>query len=131
MDIFATYATDEQLEVEGAWFDLSKTAKVRVARANNENYLATLRKKLNSNQHALDVGGKEADELAEGLIVEAMSETILLDWKGLQFKKKDVPYSKEMARTMLRIKDFRKRISGFADTFEAFKVKAEEEQGND
>ena len=38
--------------------------------------------------------------------------------------------SREQARTYLRIKDFRKKVVSFSESFEAFKVKEEQELGN-
>jgi len=130
MDIFATYATDEKAEVEGVEFDLSSTAKVRVARAGNDKYLAELRKVLDQNQMALDSNDEAANTLAQKLTIDVMAKTILLGWSGLQFKGKPVDYSPEMARTMLGVKDFRKKIITLSESVEAFRVKAEAEQGN-
>lgn len=130
MDIFQTFATDEALETEGKWFPLSKTASVLVARTGNSRYADVLRESMKDNPLE-GLGEKEANAVAETVLLEVMAETVLLGWKGLQYKGKDVPYSKEMARTMLGIKDFRRKISALADNFEAFKVKAEVEQGND
>lgn len=130
MDIFAQFATDEKLEVEGKWFPLSKTARVLVARAGNPNYTAALRKELEKNQLDLETSGPEADHLAEQVMVNVIASTVLLGWEGLSFQGKSVSHSIEMARTMLRVKDFRKKITGFSESFAAFKVKAEEDQGN-
>lgn len=130
MDIFATFASDEKAELEGQWFPLSKTAKVLVARSGNTNYVAALRKTLEKNQMDLNSGGPEAEQLAEQALIDVMSSTILLGWEDLSFQGKSVSYSVEMAKTMLRVKDFRKKVSGFADSFEAFRVKADVEQGN-
>lgn len=130
MDIFATYATDETAEVEGTWFPLSKTASVKVARNGNDKFRAALRKAMEKNAQAMEANDAEADLLAENIMVDLMADHILVDWKGLQFKGKDVAYSPEMARTMLRVKDFRKKITELSERFEAFKVKAEEAQGN-
>lgn len=131
MDIFAAFATDEKSENEGHWFQLSKTSKVLVARSGNPAYTSALRKAIEKNQIDLEGGGSDADFLAEGVMVDVMAHTVLLGWKGLSFKGKDVEYSVDMAKTMLRVKDFRKKIVGFSDNFEAFRVKAEEAQGND
>lgn len=130
MDIFATFASDEKAELAGQWFPLSKTAKVLVARAGNTNYVVALRKTIEKNQMDLSAGSAESEQLAEQALVDVMSSTILLGWEGLSFQGKSVDYSVEMAKTMLRVKDFRKKISGFSDSFEAFRVKAEVEQGN-
>lgn len=130
MDIFATFATDEKAESEGQWFPLGKTAKVLVARAGNPAYTAALRKSLDKNAMALEGVGPDQDFLAETLMVDVISATVLLGWEDISFKGKTVEYSVEMAKTLLRVKDFRKKIVGFSDNFEAFRVKAETAQGN-
>lgn len=130
MDIFATFATDEKAEQEGAWFPLGKDCKVLVARAGNPAYTSALRKALEKSQIDLESGGPDADHLAENLMIDVMANTILLGWEGLSFKGKSVEHTTEMAKTMLKVKDFRKKISGFSDNFEAFRVKAETAQGN-
>lgn len=130
MDIFASYATDEKAEVEGVKFPLSPTAYVVVARAGNDRYLAELRKALDVNQMALDSNDEAANDLANKLMIEVEAKTILVGWGGLQFQKKPVEYSHEMAKTMLSVKDFRKKILAFSNSMEAFRVKAEEAQGN-
>lgn len=130
MDIFATFATNESLEVEGKWFNLSKTARVKVARSGNPNYVKRLRKKLDENRIDLESQGDEANELAEKVMIDVMADTILLDWEDIQFQGKVMEYSPLNARLLLQIKDFRKKISGFSESFEAFKVKQEEELGN-
>jgi hypothetical protein len=131
MDIFATFATDEKLEVEGRWFDLSKTAKVRVARSGNPQYIKLLRKKLDEKRIDLDSQGDEANDVAEKLMIDVMADTILMGWEGLEFRGKPMEYSRLNARLLLQVKDFRKKVSGFSESFEAFKVKAQEELGND
>lgn len=129
MDIFAAFSTDQVLESTGKWFSLSKTAKVLVARSGNQNYADALRESMGESPLE-GLVGREADEVAEELLVRVMSNTILLGWKGLSYQGKEVPYSAEMARTMLRIKDFRKKIASLADNFEAFRIKEEVAQGN-
>lgn len=130
MDIIATFTTDEKLEAEGKWFPLSKTAKVLVARSGNDKYMSVLRQKMKEAQIDLSAG-EEAEKLAEDVLIDVMAETLLLGWEGITQDGKPVPYSREQARTYLRIKDFRKKVSGFSDNFEAFRAKAEAEQGKD
>ena len=89
-----------------------------------------LRKKLDENRLDLDSKDDESNELAEKLISDVMAETILLDWEGLEFRGKPMTYSSFNARLLLQIKDFRKKIGALSESFEAFKVKEEAEQGN-
>lgn len=130
MDIFAAFATDEKLEAEGKWFPLSKTAKIRVARSGNPKYVALLRAKMKEAQLDLS-SGEEADQLAEEVLIDVMSQTILTGWEGITDKDgKVVPYSVEAARSYLRVKDFRRKVDGLSQNFEAYRVQAEEAQGN-
>lgn len=129
MDIFSSFATDETLENAGKWRPLSKTAKILVARSGNPKYVALLRAKMTESQLDLS-SGPEADQLAEGILVDVMAETILLDWSGLTYQGKEAPYSREMAKTFLKVKDFRKKVTAMADDFEAFRVKQDDEQKN-
>ena len=131
MDIFATYATDEVAEAEGRWFPLSKTAKVLVARTGNANYIKALRQRMKDNQIDSEDNSEENEKLVTSLIVETMAETILLGWKGLEYKGKAMEYSKANAVTLLEVKDFRKRIGDIADKAESFLLKEEDEAGND
>ena len=131
MDIFATFATDEVAESEGRWFPLSKKAKVLVARTGNPNYIKALRQRMKDNQIDPEDNSDENEKLVTSLDVDTMAETILLGWKGLEYKGKALEYSKENAVTLLEVKDFRKRIGNIADSAESFRLKDEEEAGND
>jgi hypothetical protein len=115
-DIFSNFATDEVLEVEGKWFPLGKSARIKVARTGNDRYNAEFKKLLEQYQADLSDGGPAAEALAAKIITEVQG--------------KPVPYSVEMAKTFLGVKDFRKRVTALADSFENFRVKAEEQQGN-
>jgi len=130
MDIFAAFSTDEKLESEGKWFPISKTAKIKVARSGNPNYTAMLREKLKEAQ--LDMmPGEEGEAVAEAILIEVAAKTLLVDWTGLKDAQgNDVPYSTAQAAKYLGVKDFRAKVRGFADNFEAFRLKAEAEQGN-
>lgn len=130
MDIFSTFATDEVAEAEGRWFPLSKTAKVLVARTGNANYIKALRQRMKDNQIDSEDNSEENEKLVTSLIVETMAETILLGWKGLEYKGKAMEYSKANAVTLLEVKDFRKRIGDIADKAESFRLKEEDEAGN-
>jgi hypothetical protein len=130
MDIFTSFATDETLENNGKWRPLSKTAKILVARSGNDKYVELLRAKMQEAQLDLS-SGSEADEIAQGILIDVMAESILLGWEGLTYQGKEAPYSREMAKTFLKVKDFRKKVSAMAEDFEAFRVQEDKAQGND
>lgn len=131
MDIFAEFATDETLETEGRWVPLSEEASVKVARTNNPKYKKLFLKRLKPHKAELEIEGSAANALAETIVTGVMAETILLDWKGIKYKGQELPYSKENALMLLKLKDFRDKISALADQFEGFKQKQEEEAKKD
>lgn len=129
VDIFAQYATDENLENNGTWFPLSGDARLLVARSGNRKYGKALTKHVELNRASLDLGGDTADALSDSIMVDVLAESILLGWENVAFKGADMPYSVENAKTLLAIKDFRKQVVQFADNVEGYKYKQESEQG--
>ena len=129
MDNFSSFATDITLENEGKWFPMSKTAQVKVARTGNAKYQELLQAKLKE-AHLDSMPDKEANEVAEGIVIEVMARTVLLDWKGLTYQGKEAPVGVEMATTFLKVKDFRKKIAELASNLDSFRVKEEIAQGN-
>ena len=130
LDIFDAYATDETAEVEGRWFPIGARGRVKVARTGNSRYNELFKKKVEDKQLDLQDGGPAAEQLAEQILIEVQAATILLDWQDLGFQGEAVVYSQDMAKTMLGVKDFRRKINALADSFENFRVKREEQQGN-
>lgn len=131
MDIFKSFATDTDLELNGRWVNLSKTARVRVARSGNEKFNKTLRKMIE--RESLDLKDESPGnvEILQGLLIKATAEAILVGWEGLEKDGAPLPYSREAAAELLAIKDFRARIEKIADDAAGYRLKAAEEQGND
>lgn len=130
MDIFDTYATDENLERDGAWVELSPTAKLKVARSNTAEYAKLLNKLADERRPELDLGGDVAEQVSTEILVEVMAQTILRDWQGLTFKKVPMPYSVENAKKLLGVRDFRVRVAQISDERAHYRIKEEAEQGN-
>lgn len=130
LDIFASFATDPELELNGKWFSIGAKGKVKVARDGNDNYNEEFKRLYEENALALADGGPAADSLAASIMLQVQAKTILVGWSGLAFHGKEVEYSVEMAKTMLAVKDFRKKIAEMSRSFENYRVKAEEQQGN-
>jgi hypothetical protein len=127
MDIFKTFATDTTKETDGIWVDIGD-AQFLVARAGNQKYAKKLSKLFERNQKLLERKDAAADKLSEKLMVEVLAETILLDWKNVQYEDKDLAYSRESAEMLLNIKDFRKQIMQLSDDFNAYKMVQEDDQ---
>lgn len=130
LDIFASFATDPELELKGKWFSIGAKAKVKVAREGNDAYNDEFRRLYEENALALADGGPAADALAADIMLQVQAKTILVGWEGLAFQGKAVEYSDEMAKTMLAVKDFRKKILEMSRSFDNYRVKAEEQQKN-
>lgn len=131
MDIYSSYATDPQKEVEGSLVALEpgKPGKVLVARLGNRNYSRLLTDKIEANKEALAKKDKVADDLSDQIMAETLAETVLLGWDE-DISYKGQAYSKEVARQALMHGDFRKRVMERAGEFENFRVEAEKAQGN-
>ena len=131
-DIFEHFATDEQLECTGVWHELDKAsgARVRVARSGNRAYAKALTQAVELNRTALDAGGELAEARSDAILVEVMAQTVLLDFEGLSYRGQTMPYSQANARVLLGVKDFRKRISQWAEDASRYRAQLELEQGN-
>ncbi|MDR0576179.1 MAG: hypothetical protein LBI87_01235 [Candidatus Accumulibacter sp.] len=127
MDIFETFATDENAEVYGAWQKIGD-AEFLIARTNNFNYGRLLTSLVECHRAALEANDEASDKLSNELMAEVFAETILLDWKGVSYQGHDLPYNKSNAKMVLLLKDFRAEVKKRADDLAAYRVKAEAEQ---
>jgi hypothetical protein len=125
VDIFASFATDDDLEKNGARVDLGQGASIRVARANSRAYSKLLAKLVDQHKSVLDKDDAAADAKSDEIMVEVMAQTLLKGWDGLKYKGKVLPYSLENARLILAHKDFRRVVAQHADNFDNFRALAE------
>lgn len=128
MDIFKSFATNTDAEVAGVWKDISADAKIKVARAGNRPYSRSLTKQIEKYRAALDTKDDVADDTSDMIMVDLLAEHILLDWEGISYKGEALPYSKDNAKMLLRVKDFRKLVSAQSDTLANFLAEKEEDQ---
>ena len=126
MDIKKEFGTSKAKEQEGIWSDFGDGCQVKIARIGNPEYQKTFRKISKPHQKAIRRGSLN-DEVAEKLLVEAMAEAIVIDWKGLQEDGKELKYSKtEAIRILTTYKDFRDQVSEIANDMESFKAVEDE-----
>lgn len=128
LDIFTTYATDEKLEVEGAWRVLQGDARLLLARSGNEKYVKKLNELYTLHQQKLDEKTPEADKLSRDLMNDVLATTILVGWENLSYKGKLIEYSVENAKMLLSHSEFRDKVAAMAQDVEAYRAKLEEEQ---
>jgi len=111
LNIEKIYATDKALETEGVWHKLGGGIEICVARANNKKYKKVLSAKLSPFRQDMANGMMDNDILEEA-ILEAMSKTILVNWKGVTEDGVEIPYSVEKAAKFLSdYEDFRDKVS--------------------
>jgi hypothetical protein len=115
MDLKKVFGTSAKLEVEGVVVDLGDGGWVKVARAGNPENRKMLKRLIAPHKAALR-SDRLPDDVLEKLTIKAMSETILLDWGGLEDEGKPLPaYTKEQGVAYLtKYKDFRDQIAVFS-----------------
>lgn len=131
MDI-SKFQTNKSAEEEGIWVDVDGNGtKIKVARINNTRYKKYFQKITKPYKRQIR-NGTLAEELAEKLLVDALANTILLDWKGFTRGGEDYPYNIDNARAFLQESaDFRDFVSDAANEMENFRAEElEEARGN-
>ena len=122
MDIFKQFQTDEKAEVEGVWIPLDATTKVKIARLQNPRHTACLKRLstpyIKPGMRQSDIPDDVYNEIAR----EAVAETILVDWSGVERDGQPVPYSKDAALEACRVKDFYILVVTAAGTMETFRT---------
>ncbi len=127
LDIFNTFATDENAELKGSWQKIGQ-GDFLIARANNRNYIKALQSKFAANQAALDAGDEAAEKLSDSIMVDLIAETILLGWGEVTYQGALLPYSLENAKKVLTHKDFRAEVMKLANSIDGYRLKVEADQ---
>lgn len=131
IDIFKDFATDQSLEEQGTWVDYAGGVRFLIAREGNKKHAKLFTKEYEKNRRLLTSKTEAADEASLKLLIGVMADTILLDWEGdLTYKGAPLPYSKENAKTLLALKDFRVWVSEQATDMAKFQAEAlKEDEG--
>lgn len=110
------YTYDIDKEVNGVWFNIDETAKVKVARFGTTHYLeayARIYAELNPNPQ--DQSRELQDELSKKAVLGAFAEVILLDWENfVNLDGTELKYSKAAALELLSLDDFFELIANFS-----------------
>lgn len=128
MDIFNNFGVDAKKVADGVWFDLSDTAKVKVARwgRSNHNFLAKLLEASKANPGVFERVDEEGLKLQEKITNDVMADVVLLDWEGLTWKGEPLEYSKENSLKVLSLPEFNEVISKFSSTTQRYLLDDEE-----
>jgi len=124
----ANLITDEAKEVEGVWKTLSSTASVKIARWGNSDFSRMMRRKYKANRAVMEAEDDISEKVSVDILIEVMAATILRDVKGIGFKGKLIEkYTTEVGTELLKVKDFREKIKGFAEDVDSYLASKEEE----
>jgi hypothetical protein len=118
MDLDKVFSTDVSLEEEGVWITLDEASAIKIARLNNKAF-KQLAAKIGKQSKII---AKHTDDIPEETLIHLIAKTILLDWKGIKVKGKEVVYSVENAiKFMTEYKDFRDLVIELANEKETFR----------
>src|SRR5687767_1596968 len=115
------FRTDPNLESEGVWVPIGEGARIKIARSGNAKG-AELFERLTDPPDiklAIRAGTLSVEKLNE-IMTEVLSQAVLLDWEGITENGKLLPYTKENAKRILAIKDFRKLVLDLSQEQELF-----------
>lgn len=125
--------TNEKAENEGVWEDFGGGTKVLIARIGNKRYETRLNALMKPYKRQIRAGSMP-DETMDKIIIQVMSETIVLGWEGLTENGKALKYSEAEANRILtdpRYKEFRNLVSDAAQDAAIYReLEVEEEAGN-
>lgn len=100
MDIYKTFATDAELELEGVWHDVGDGARLKIARADNTNFKRKMKVLAHGRERIISLGMLSEEE-SETLLGESMACTILMDWAGIEDGGKSITFSVDAAAELL------------------------------
>ncbi len=135
MDFHALYATDPVLEEQGKVFDkeFGEGITMTLARTNNTTYTRIVTQLYEAHKFTLDQKDTEAqrkagDHRSDEIMVETLAKSVLLGWTGpVMYKGEPLPYSVANAMTLLRMKDFRKKVEQLAGKMENYRLVQEQD----
>ena len=101
--------------------------KMRIARIGNPKYQKRFQALSKPHRRAIR-RSTLADEVAEKLLVQCLSETIVLDWEGLEENGEEVLYSLENCiRILTDYPELRNYVNDIANELEGYQAEDDEE----
>jgi len=110
-------------ETEGTWFVYDEDVQFLVARKNNPKYRSAISKGYRENERVIssNTNTDRAEKVSEQLMLEALANYVLLDWKGMVENGKPIEYTPGRAMSVLEEHDdLRKEIEEYADNRENY-----------
>ena len=126
-DVKKLFGTDSTKEQEGVVHEMGDGLKMRIARIGNPKYQKRFQAISKPHRRAIR-RGTLADEVAEKLLIQCLSETIVLGWEGLEENGKEVPYSLENCiRILTAYPELRNYVNDIANELEGYQAEDDEE----
>jgi hypothetical protein len=104
------YKTNRKVEEEGQWVDFGDGIEVKLRRLNSDHSKET-RRKLEKPYQSMYRNRDMPDALQEELMIKQLSQSIVVDWKGVPDPADDekmIPCTQEnVAKVMTQVRDFR------------------------
>lgn len=121
----SAFKTDQEKETSGVWFPIGAGLEVLVARMRNRRYRDRMRELMRPHLQRVRRGSLDLDVVAK-LNLQAVAETVLLDWKNLEDDDgKTISYSKEKALEVLeKYPEFAEIVTEFAGDIENYREEA-------
>lgn len=127
MDLQTEFGTDKARETDGVWRDVGDGARLLIARANNPEYTAELRRLLKPHTVAVRRETIKADVL-DPILTRALAVGVLKGWEGVSIGGKALKYSEENAlKVMTDYPDFRALVVELSEQREAYLAEVIEE----
>lgn len=96
---FGELLTDETTAKEGVWVDFYGGSQLKIASTHSPAYKSKLTKLARANRLILDDSNPENFEAVQKVTAEALSTTVLLDWKGIHWPNPDGSVTNNIAYT--------------------------------
>lgn len=120
MDFKRTFGTNKTKEEQGVWQPGPEGSSYLLARSGNKAFNKLMGELVKPHRKLIEMG-KADDDLLTNITAEAVSRTILLDWKGVTDEGKPVPYSQaEAKRRLIEFPDFADMIAGLSKNMAAY-----------
>ena len=134
-NIHNIFQTDERREEEGAWVVVNEFQglKIKVRRIKSDYAIKAYEKRLREEAEEGTLRDGKNEEVQTQLFYDHLAEVILCDWKNLRDDEsgESIPYSAEVARELVEVKDFREFIVQAASERDTFREQADADaEGN-
>lgn len=123
------FKTNEDLEKNGVWFDLSDTIGflVKPMRASNPNVKAAWAKYYKPHARAIELGTFDDTKKGQEIQAKIFVEACMVDWKGVEIDGVETEYSRDVAiKFFLELPDLFRTLWDHCQDFKNY----QEEVGN-